>query len=613
MNITRRDKNMDESIIEIYKLEKEAIQGNEEAKHVLEDLKKFENPKARFLFFNFQDTSGILRSKPYQEFEQILRVQCPNHTLHLDKFRDIINNLEGKTLSVILHKDYKDDVTRDQISIYKAHSYLNHRIECVRLILFDIAINLSYFTSNGYHDILEKALIGTIILRPFRVGNVGLSLLNPSKIKVDGYIRTCPLYLSVLGNKFKFLGFPYMEQDYTIMTCSETASYLMIYYFGNNYPEYRVWMPSEIYEVLKSVSENRIVPSSGHDIRNIQKLLVKAKLSPIRYEFNDKTSFNRILYTYIESGVPVMVTLSDHIVIAIGHTNQFQNESEAREKINLHVERLKLDGKKLYIVNGADIHDEYIFMDDNHAPYCSFKVDDLYKEHKNKQKNSKAKFISSIQYKKDLEAKRDDLELVVPLYNRILLTVEEMQIAAKQIFRRAPRIINDLLTQYYKEDPTWGTKIENPIYYRIYIANSSSYKKCKIDNSTTEDDYSKHYLSGKHPRFIWVIELSSISDHLQGKARAEFLFDSTYAQHGIDGGLISFAYQGRYIYVPELLDGFFKEYSSSTSSFTTPSRRGERTLITPELLEYLDNNFQKEGISHKFNGPFSVSIKYLTG
>lgn len=368
-----------------------------------------------------------------------------------DRIREIIElfKLEhSNNITLIIESNHVDRQYRDSYYSYFSQKYSSFERNCLRLAFFEGNIKYSDFMSD-ISEIQQHAFLGTIVLRPLNVGNIGHTLLNPNKLKIVGYVQTSTFKVMICGRKFKLKAFPYSSQDNETMTCAETALFNLIQYYSQKYSEYRLLMPNEILKIIEQVSYGRVLPSNGVDDACMTKVLQTAHLHPILYRFENEEDldFDELFYAYVESGIPFIFGLPQHAVICIGHgAVDFKITHHNLEDISVCED---IEGHNIYYLNTARLVDDYIFMDDNRAPYFVstidklteyyyensnyvFESDDVFDDENKFPDDGDDIFEANVEYPQDIikKMKRQCDCLIVPLYKRIFLDASR----AKSIF-----------------------------------------------------------------------------------------------------------------------------------------------------------------------------------
>lgn len=99
----------------------------------------------------------------------------------------------------------------------------------------------------------------------------------------------------------------------------------------------------------------------------------------------------------------------------------------------------------------------------------------------------------------------------------------------------------------------WGYEEKNPFVWRMYLASSNSYKdfKCKMALNT---DVFQYYSSQSYPRFIWVLEIGTVSTFSKQEARVEVLLDATSSTNSNTWAILSVGYKGHMVFVPYVVE-----------------------------------------------------------
>lgn len=468
------------------------------------------------------------------EFFLELQQDYPIYLREVRRLKEILLQFKNTEFTVVAEPNYVDRQYRDSYYSYFSQKYAEYERNCLRLAFFEGKISQEQFADCTFD--LEKIFIGTVVLRPLEVGNIGQTLLNPKKLNVKGYFRTCVFRVMVYGRKLNIEAFPYSSQDGESMTCAETVLFNLIYYYGTKYSEYRILMPSEILQDIERESYERVLPSMGVYESNMAKVLSDAHFYPRIYSYQE--GFEDILYSYIESGIPLILSLPEHVVSCVGH-------GLIRKKISISdmeklTETLKVDQKEYYTMSTETLCDEYIVMDDNEAPYYKTTLDDIV-----------IKYANNPDAVSDVEAiKSKDVSIIVPLYRRIFIDAARAESIFKSLFLENDIFLDDIRNAY--SDETWGIKKNNPFVWRMYLTASRSYKDFKT-RKTSSEELKYFYMECSLPRFIWVLEIGTMDEYLlsPSRARVEILLDATSSPYSETRGILSVGYKDHFIFVPD--------------------------------------------------------------
>lgn len=483
---------------------------------------------------------------------------------------DLFKMEKSNKITLIIENDHVDRQYRDSYYSYFSQKYSDFERNCLRLVFFEGEVKYTDFMSD-VSEIGKELFIGTIVLRPLNVGNIGHTLLNPRKLKISGYVQTCKFKVMICGRKFAIRAFPYLSQDNETMTCAETALFNLIQYYSEKYCEYRVLMPSEILKTLEAASYERVLPSHGADDICMAKVLQAGHFHPRLYRFDEEEGqdFEDLFYTYVESGIPFILGLPQHAVICIGHGSvDFKIVHHKLEDISDYD---ILENKKVYYVSTARLVDEYIFMDDNQAPYVVSTIDrltvsyyensdffDEINDDKLEDGNMEGNSGDNVS-EGDVEFSQEAIQkmkmrfdsLIVPLYKRIFLDASRAKSIFDENFLRNPDFIKKIQDAY--DDKTWGFTIENPFVWRMYLASSNSYKDFRCRKASNTNIY-EYYSSQSYPRFIWVLEIGTILTFSEKRARVEVLLDATSSRNSDTWAILSISYKEHLVFVPYIIN-----------------------------------------------------------
>ncbi len=195
-------------------------------------------------------------------------------------------------------------------------------------------INTSYKIKNEViriHLFTEKkaeseCYLGYFNIRPINELCMVLSYIVPNwdvlKMDVgkkDNYIMLYENYVHLKGNEFKIKTFPFFAQDGIVASCVHANIIMLTHYLNKTY-EYKKIILSEIQSDY-SIQKTKCYPAVGLVPDQITEIFNRNRI-PIKIHYYNKTSknFEKIITTYIESGIPVIMGLLEHVVLIIGHT-----------------------------------------------------------------------------------------------------------------------------------------------------------------------------------------------------------------------------------------------------------------------------------------------------
>ena len=440
--------------------------------------------------------------------------------LDTDQIRDlrhtIHNHIErlDESLHVFIEAPYADRVYRDSYYNYFSTKLGNYPKHCIRLSFFDVVLDNAAFRENVDKAFLQQHFLGFLVIRPTVPQVIGRSVISPRALKQSDF-RICVTDVAVTVNAIKLIatGFPHSSQDTETITCAETTVWALMEYFGHRYSNYRPVLPSEIVSVLRSRSYERQWPSKGLEIDQISFALRELGFATRIYAQQSYGSdFFELLSCYVESGIPIVVTVNNntgigHALLCIG-----------REPIN--ADRLPetpprivtQQGRSIHIIDNDRIARNFVFVDDNLPVYAKA---DLTRPTVNYPSADWQRCV--IDY------------FIVPLYGKVYLEAYE----AKRL------IENFLLIGPYPLPDGYE------LFLRFYLTSSRSYKEYIATSKTMQPELKAFVLALALPKFIWVAELSTNKLIKHSLADGVIILDATEANVLYNKPLVFAAYQNR--------------------------------------------------------------------
>ena len=466
-----------------------------------------------------EDVFNIDRERVKEQLEPILK------TLHDD-------------IICFIEYPYVDKFYRDSYYTFFSKKHNSYNRNSIRISFFSNKLDVDKYLQTENSEI-EKHFWGFISLRPTTYRIIGHSLISPMALKNNNFV-CCLVRKTVLiyGKKLSIHGFPYCSQDNESITCSEATILNLFDYFGNKYAEYSTILPSEVAKILSRQSYQRQLPAHGLPTENISYVLKKLGFGTVVYssDTNKKSNdiykpdeFKDLLYTYIESGIPIIATLSTkeshHAVLVIGR-------EDIKEDISYTKKRLIKSKKKQYEFSGA--FNKLLVMNDNHSPY---EIIDYHEPI----------------FDSDAQTFYQFKSFIIPLYSKVHLDAFQF----KQFFHI---VIENLQTDPETEHIKFKDENEENIY-RFFLTSSKSYKDYLSNSNSISDEFKSLTIDKAMPKFIWVGEVikgSTIS--LKQEVQSIVVVDAT--ESGLTGHLI-FATNSKYLIIKN--NDFFNTDSEQDS------------------------------------------------
>lgn len=412
--------------------------------------------------------------------------------------------LEGDCKSIVIEREYIDKDYRNTFANFHAKRFVTPPSRCIRLHFFSKHITEEQFISFNILDNGTNKYLGYSVIRATRPNSIGRTFLShQTRMDKDSHLCLCDEKVHIAGEQNTIKGFPFISQDADATVCAESALWMLLRYLSNRYALYSETLPFQITQLANHHAiGRRVFPSGGLSSWQLSEALRLSKLSPLIYsrptdssasDFAEKNEqFEHLLYTYIESGFPLLTTVKDHVFPTIGHTSDFS-------KI------IADNSKPIYT---SHFNKSFTICDDNHFPYQS-----LPKRIPTNIHDSKYKF-------------EDINEFIVPLPEKVFLSAESAQAA-----------INTILN-----DPSAGIKNNSAlldgasITLRLFLTTARAFKAKLKERGMGNDVVASTYRQIPLPHFVWICEISLTEDYVSDQSvLGEVIWDATRNAHEPDG------------------------------------------------------------------------------
>lgn len=447
---------------------------------------------------------------------------------------------------LLAETSYVDKVYRDSYYNYYSSKLVPYKKDCVRISFFDGEIKPEDFTNPESLKSIEEKYRGFILLRPTEPQIIGRSIISPAALKNKGFL-SCTVAVQATVNSLKVCvhGFPHSSQDSETITCAETTLWSVMEYFGNKYPEYKPVLPSTIIKSLNKVSFERQIPSKGLNIQQMSFALKEFGFGTRIYSSASYgNDFERLLSTYIESGIPVILGIDNtHAGGSIGHALLCVGRQEIDEAkidaigVNLMDDAkllAKANAKGLLIYDWDNIEKQFVFIDDNFPVY------------------QRASFKKPTQYYKNGDW---DLCLIkhfiVPLYPKIYLEAYE---AKNYAYRFLMSNFSPL-------------EMNAEVLIRFFLASSRSFKHHVSLTPGFDKDTKDIILETQMPKFVWIAELSNKANMKKKTAEGLLILDATEANLNFNYPLLFACYKDKVI-TPNFENNTLEQKIVPLSSFS---------------------------------------------
>ena len=396
----------------------------------------------------------------------------------------------GTTRTVAVERHYIDKDYRDTFSNFHSKRFNTPGSRCLRLHFFSRAVTREEIKQAAS---IQADYLGYAIIRPTRPNCLGRTLLKPeARATVSGSMRLCQEKITLQGTELTVCGFPFISQDADVTVCAQSALWMLARYFSNRYPLYPETYPYQLAKLTEDYSLGRWYPSSGLYVWQMTEALRRLGFSPVTYSRSHfPNDFDHYLYTYIESGIPVLAATKRHAIVAFGHKSDYIPPSTPPGEISF----------------SSQFNHALVGNDDNRVPY------QFLRDRKNGNgQESQFEF-------RDIEA------FVAPLAEKIFLPAESFQRVVTTILGRGDVGFKALS----------ATLSAAPLVLRLFLTTARSFKKRLAERSMGNPIVESMYRNLPLPHFFWVCEISQMEDYLKQMVHGEILWDATRNASEPDG------------------------------------------------------------------------------
>ncbi len=408
---------------------------------------------------------------------------------HLDQrgLNKIQGALGNRAKSVVVERHYIDKDYRDTFTNFHAKKFSTPDSRCIRLHFFGAPVNHELIRDN---TAVQPHFLGYVVVRPTRPNCIGRTLLAPMACGVtDCYLSLCKEEVSIQGTVLTVEGFPFISQDADVTACAQSALWMLARYFSNRYHVYPEIYPFRLTALTKDYSIGRLVPTAGLYVWQMAEALRQIGFSPViynRHEHGD--TFEHLMYTYVESGIPILAAFDNHVVTLFGHRSAFSGQPAPQT----------MCGQFTF---SSEFNCAFFGNDDNAVPYQTLSCH-----------GSMARNIDKVE------------RFIAALPDRVFLRAEGFQALLMQVLL-GPDVGFQALSPIISR--------QKPVL-RLFLTTGRSFKKRiavrRMGNSLVADVYRNLPL----PHFIWVCEISHAGLY-PAKIMGEVIWDATRNAHERDG------------------------------------------------------------------------------
>jgi len=244
------------------------------------------------------------------------------------EIRERLGKYLDLTKTFIIEEKYIDRYWREEFSIHYSKTFYKD------VDKFTTRVHLIREKISKIDNITEDNYLGYFILRPIpiRSGRISRIIVKPLreifmlKDNEKLYIPTCEFCIHIAGKEIKFQAFPFYQQDSVVNVCAHADILMVTEYMHRKFHLNKPSISDFISYTLPLCG--RSIPSIGLTLEQISIILNQMgyptiiKFPFVDVDFNEE-SFNHFIEyidSYLESGLPTILAIEDHVILIVGHT-----------------------------------------------------------------------------------------------------------------------------------------------------------------------------------------------------------------------------------------------------------------------------------------------------
>jgi hypothetical protein len=434
-----------------------------------------------------------------------------------DSFHNLLGVAKDKlgARTAIIEPYISTDWNSERSAVY-ARAFMESPQFANRIHFFRCAV--SYGELYQITKKLQKAYIGYTVIRPLQAFRVGDTILRSPWVvpKSSHDLVHClsEFSVSLLGNRLTVRGMPFCQQDTTVGVCASADLWMLARYF-NKLGEIARHRPAEI-TTLATGTISLGPAREGLGELQMADALRRMGLNPVVLPAMNDEEAREFVYSCIESELPVIVGVPEHVVVVIGHdysspvTDQMTSLGEAVGSFIVH--------------------------NDASGPY---------------QKRMVGKTTKSKQQMDLLTLDGEEVDLfMVPFPARVHMNWKDVQGAANLWIEHICDYVGEALG--IDRSLLWRQEERDALVIRMYLRLSSDFKNDLTNpkgGNLRNEKIIARYRCMHMPKYIWVVELASRADLklasvYNRRIRGEIILDSTGNRHVPDETLMAFHLNG---------------------------------------------------------------------
>ncbi len=395
---------------------------------------------------------------------------------------------------VVVERHYIDKDYRDTFSHFHSKRFNTPSARCVRLHFFGAPVDEAQIVSD--HAAVRDHYLGYSVIRPTKPNCIGRTLLSHTvRLEKQAHLSLCDEKVQLMGTVLQVRGFPFISQDADATVCAQSALWMLLRYYSNRYSWYSEILPFQITNLANHHAVgNRVYPSAGLFSWQLAEALRLQRFAPVVYSRSQyPADFDHLLYTYIESGLPLLITVPGHVIVGYGHASDYTRAWPATPA---------------GFVYSSHFNRSFVVSDDN----C-FSYQMLREAGPTSPDDSKFKW-------QDIE------EFIVPLPEKVFLTADQAGKVIEILLKRAE-------TGIATHSPTLAGR---KLMLRLFLTSSRSFKRHLHTRGMGDNLVATVYRNLPMPHFVWVCEIADFDEYAQNKqVLGEVLWDATRNAHEPNG------------------------------------------------------------------------------
>jgi len=436
--------------------------------------------------------------------------------------RILRRGLDGHVGTVLVEPYYICKDYRDLYSHFYSKKFHDRSSWCGRLHFFGKS-GLTVGDIIHRADELGEDYIGHSVIEPIYDRCLGRTVIDPCKIghaQSDFFCLRTTFRTHINGAEYAVRGFPYRSQSAEATRCAHTALWSMCRYLSERYSVYGDVFPYDLIRMTRDTGGRR-VPYRGMTYTDYSSILLQfgshpAFVRPRGILIANKTGQKKLqdwrvdtssfydLYSYVESGFPVLASYTGHVVNIIGHTSkQSPDPNDSTESAGFY--------------NSCCLLDRYIVVDDNFFPYqqLGYKAD-------------AGNYGAGYKELQHLACIDGIVSAVVPLPEKAFLPPRD---ARTLCYKWLETFEAKSIIAATKTELNWAD--DEKMIARLFLTSCVSFKKRKrliaVGAMAREDadKLSLYPVDLTLPHFIWVLEISPLSLYNDGLCIGEVVLDAS--------------------------------------------------------------------------------------